>query len=365
MFKKHVMVIMLVLAVSGIAAAQYLAGTNYKEPGGARTVIQGSLDVVSGGELDVESGASLKIAGSALGVSMANGGTITNDTDNEIEFGENSEEFSFAFTANTVTFATDTAVDTVDMGVVDDLAGVGTVAFDAAASTITLPADGAADDLTVQVTGAFDASLILLSAGTGADAVNMNASGGGITVAQSDANILFTTATFQHKYKVVPVSYISATECRLGVGGDGNLCVGLTAGADEIGTTEGYVEVDDAADFLRFSIELPDDWVDTGTAADLQIEFDIHEQAAEECNVDVRLFEYGNTTPILTDAITLADSAARAFTALDTASSGIGADSDIDGDDLLFVEMTCTADTDDFFLYGVRLTYRVGIGATQ
>lgn len=39
---------------------------NYTEQGGGRTVIGGSIDVVSGGEIDVESGASLKIAGTAM-----------------------------------------------------------------------------------------------------------------------------------------------------------------------------------------------------------------------------------------------------------------------------------------------------------
>lgn len=45
--------------------------SNYKEQGGARTVIGGSLDVVSGGDLDIESGASLKIAGVAITSSAA------------------------------------------------------------------------------------------------------------------------------------------------------------------------------------------------------------------------------------------------------------------------------------------------------
>ncbi len=120
-------------------------------------------------------------------ISLANGGLITNDTNNEIEFEENSEEFSLAFTSNTVTFATDTGVDTVSMGDVDDLAGVGTITFDAAASTITLPADGANDDLTIRVTNAQDASLILSSAGTAADALQVISTAGGIDITNGGA----------------------------------------------------------------------------------------------------------------------------------------------------------------------------------
>ena len=45
--------------------------SNYKEQGGARTVIGGSLDVVSGGDMDIESGGALKIAGVAVTASAA------------------------------------------------------------------------------------------------------------------------------------------------------------------------------------------------------------------------------------------------------------------------------------------------------
>src|SRR5690606_26451158 len=44
---------------------------NYSEPGGARQVIGGELDVASGGELDIESGGALKIGGIAVSASAA------------------------------------------------------------------------------------------------------------------------------------------------------------------------------------------------------------------------------------------------------------------------------------------------------
>ena len=52
------------LLVAGVAIAQNVS--NYREQGGARTVIGGSLDVVSGGDLDIESGGALKIAGTTV-----------------------------------------------------------------------------------------------------------------------------------------------------------------------------------------------------------------------------------------------------------------------------------------------------------
>ena len=47
--------------VSFVTARQNVL--NYAEQGGSRSVIGGSLDVVSGGDLDVELGAAFKIAG--------------------------------------------------------------------------------------------------------------------------------------------------------------------------------------------------------------------------------------------------------------------------------------------------------------
>ncbi len=45
--------------------------SNYREQGGERNVIGGSLDIVSGGDLDVESGAALKLAGVTVSASAA------------------------------------------------------------------------------------------------------------------------------------------------------------------------------------------------------------------------------------------------------------------------------------------------------
>lgn len=118
---------------------------------------------------------------------MENGGEVGNDTPNEIEFRENSEEFSFVFNGNTLTYATDTDINAIDMGVVDDLIGVGSIAMDQAAASISLAANGAADDFTIAVTGAQNSSLILASAGTAADALQITSSAGGIDITNGGA----------------------------------------------------------------------------------------------------------------------------------------------------------------------------------
>jgi len=59
-----------VIAIAGgVAIAQNVS--NYFEQGGSRTVIGGSLDVISGGDLDIESGGSFKLAGTAISSSAA------------------------------------------------------------------------------------------------------------------------------------------------------------------------------------------------------------------------------------------------------------------------------------------------------
>jgi hypothetical protein len=63
-----------VALVAGIAWAQNVA--NYNEQGGARTVIGGSLDVISGGDLDIESGGAIKIAGTAITSTAAEVNTL-------------------------------------------------------------------------------------------------------------------------------------------------------------------------------------------------------------------------------------------------------------------------------------------------
>ena len=126
--------------------------------------------------------------GTFLSFVLENGGIINNTTDNEIEFTENSEQFSFAFSGNTLTYATDTGIDAIDFGVVDSLLGINAIAFDVAvANTITQAGTGSGDDLTIQQTGAVDASLILQSTGTStSDALSLISSVGSTKINSAD-----------------------------------------------------------------------------------------------------------------------------------------------------------------------------------
>jgi len=78
----------------------------------------------------------------------------------------------------------------------------------------------------------------------------------------------------------------------------------------------------------------------------------------------VNIYEFNNTTAIVTDTISIADGATAGWVDLVTNATGIGADTDLDpGDTLVFV-ITSNAVGDDFRLYGVRMLYRMGLETT-
>ena len=119
---------------------------------------------------------------------LENSGVINNTTNNEIEFIENGEEFSFAFNGNTLTYATDTGIDTISFGVLDELEALESITFNAGSTgLITLVANGSGDDLTISQTGSADGSVVITSAGTAANAIDINATAGGIDIDISGA----------------------------------------------------------------------------------------------------------------------------------------------------------------------------------
>jgi len=155
----------------------------------------------------------------------------------------------------------------------------------------------------------------------------------------------------------------AATEMRIDSPGAAYLCTGL-AGTEEAGTTEGKITCADDADVILFSVQLPPLFIDTGTQADLQIEFDIQEVDAGG-TADVLVYEYGSTEAKLTDTITLTNGVARSWKTLTTNATGFGNDEDINAGDTLLISISPGDATSDFDIWGVRITYRVGIENTN
>jgi len=141
----------------------------------AGTTLASTTTLTAGGNLILESGE-----------------TISNSINTEFTFSDGSEDLTFDMdsASNAVGLKSSTGVDELAMGAVDDLSGVGTITFDAAAASMSTATSGDAQDLTLSVTGATNSSLILASSGTGADALTISTSAGGmdITVAGAAAN---------------------------------------------------------------------------------------------------------------------------------------------------------------------------------
>ena len=158
--------------------------------------------------------------------------------------------------------------------------------------------------------------------------------------------------------RYAPIGYLSATEFQTAAPFSAFTSTGIEGGGQGvIGSADAYLGIGDAADELNLGFTIPETSL-VGDAGYVLIEFDFSEQAAEECNVDVVIYEYGNNVPIVTDTLTVANGAARAWVTLDVLATGIGAL--VSAGQFYVMEITAVADTDDFNLYGVRVTYDVG-----
>ena len=153
----------------------------------------------------------------------------------------------------------------------------------------------------------------------------------------------------------------AATEMRIDAPGSPLVCVDLTGQQQTTAAggvlTEGFVDLNAVADFLRFTVQLPDTWIDNGDAWDMEFEFDVDRTGAGAGTIDVRIFEYGNVTRIIADTVTAP--ATRAWTDLNTLATGIGAN--LDPGDVLLFELTQNGATDNFRIWGVRMKFVPGL----
>ena len=140
---------------------------------------------------DVAIAGGLTVAGVfSADITLSSGETITNTTNTEINFAQNGgEDFIFDMDsgANALGFKSGTGIDEIAFGTVDDLTGIGSIEFDAAAAAITLPTDGAAQDLLIQITGATNSGIVIQSTGTAADALVLTTDAGGIDITVAGA----------------------------------------------------------------------------------------------------------------------------------------------------------------------------------
>lgn len=165
------------------------------------------------------------------------------------------------------------------------------------------------------------------------------------------------------KTATMRMCYLSGTEIRIDAPGSPLLSQGL-AGTDELGGTEGVITLAESTDMVRYTVQLPDLYIkDQETAGELVFEWDIDEFAGDAgpTVITVAIYEYGETTAIITDTISIVKAVVRGWVTLASASTGIGDDDDIDAGDTLLITLTPVTNDDNFYLYGCRVTYATGI----
>lgn len=160
-------------------------------------------------------------------ITLANGLTIDNATNNIMEWNENSEEIKWTFSSNELDLSSTTGVMTFSL-------------LDNSAATLTHAADGAAEDFTISQTGANDSSLILTSAGTGADASSLLATAGGVTITGATDVVVGATAD--------DVTITAEDDLTLNGGSAGSI---ITIGGNTEGNTVNIATDDTTADTIN------------------------------------------------------------------------------------------------------------------
>lgn len=182
------------------------------------------------------------------------------------------------------------------------------------------------------------------------------------TVASNNFGTDITTDASSYKYAYMPISYNSDSDVtRFTMGGiaDDLTASGIT-GVLETGAAEGYVELNDAADYIMWYMVLPETYYNDGTAADLQLSFDMSEAAAHsgQDSYTLTVYEDGSETGAMISEDLSMNATARGW----VNATAMGDDVSISGSNKVLIgKLNTQADTDDVIVYGARLKYRPGV----
>ena len=159
------------MCASNTGAGLYINGTT------------GTVDLLGDNFSIANTGALVCVGVDTTGtITLANDETILNDTNNEIQFGNGTEDISFGFgTGDTLTLTSDTSVATIAFGDLDAFTGVASITGDAGADFALAVTNTGTFNFTIAQSGVGDNELRLTSAGTAANAIALTASTGGIT----------------------------------------------------------------------------------------------------------------------------------------------------------------------------------------
>jgi hypothetical protein len=290
----------------------------------------------------------------ASDITLENGGVINNTTNNEIEFIENSEEFSFAFSGNTLTLATDTGITTVDWGDLTTASGMTTITGDAADFTVGSTGNAGGEDVIITQSGVGDNQLILQSAGTAANAIAIQASTAGIDIdAVDDLAITNTSNTDADDFLI---QQLGANDASLllssaGTGGDAISVITSAATGDILINSGDMIDIDAADDIL---IDLAgaagEDVVVTNTGGSINLS--ASEDATDAINIDATAggIDVDATGEAGQDIVLTNTGGSIGLSASEAVTDAINIDATaggLDVDAVLSINLTSTEDTVD------------------
>lgn len=180
----------------------------------------------------------------------------------------------------------------------------------------------------------------------------------------SNCQISNPTLSVAEKSVTASIGYLSATAINASAPVSSMVSAGLS-GVAESGFSEGYVQIEEVADSLVFSVQMPSNLNITGTEGDLILEFDVAQNDGLDTTTKtmvVGIYGYGNDTQALVmDTVNLDAGVTRGLVGLTTNSAGLGNTTGIVVGQPLTVELSPLAADDTILVYGVRLRYKAGL----
>lgn len=199
------------------------------------------------------------------------------------------------------------------------------------------------------------------------EATYINFAGSDVSFSSDTATVdLVNINTGAYKYALMPISSIDDPVSRMfAIGG---IATDITAsgiydvaGVMEIGSAEGYVHFDDAADYILFYLPLPETFYYGGSLADLVLGLDLSNTGSTvdgTRTIQVNMYEDGSETGLMLSDELSSSRTARTWVDF----TGFGNDVSITGvNETLIVKINTETDNDDARLYGARLTYLTGL----
>ena len=188
------------------------------------------------------------------------------------------------------------------------------------------------------------------------------------TITTPDAGyMVLSTGGYTHKYIYASIGRTNTTTMTIDDPFTAYPATGIDSGVTKTIQTDGYVAIGDSSDTIVFSIQLPQDFIVTGTASDITLDLNVLKPRSsftdtESLAVVIYSQSYGFDTPIVSDTIKIDSGSYSGYAGMTTLSTGFGAEGNFIADDILMVAVRGYASDggDTLCVVGARIGYKVG-----